>query len=202
MERRRRRWKRMNSTVPEPSLGIEFMKLGFLGFAMVLASTLLIGAFTNFVASDAWFCWSLPIAAALIAVTYAVLFRHLRAKFPAPLHEEKIGIAGGIVVLLIFVLPFGWLLLLDAIGDPFARRYGVVDKIFVQAIKREGNRRYSCDLRLEESMLGDKFCLSRDEFDRLPRKVTVELTVRRSVLGYHIDWREIVPNVEEKPVDR
>jgi hypothetical protein len=190
-----RQFGRVTSEVRMAALRTKLITWMLGGITFLFLACNIVDLATNFVATDSWFLWSLGIVATIVVAGYAVLLRNLRSRESTQSRKPTIGIGivVGMGVSLAFVLPLGWWFLQDAIGDPLARNYGVVEKISVQATKKNVRRRRSCDLRLDSAMVGDAMCLTREQYDSLPDQVTVELQIRRGPLGYHVDSQTIVP---------
>lgn len=164
----------------------------FAAIVTLIAANLLVDLFTNFVASDQWLAWSGAAAVILALAGYALLARRLKLLGGGRLRAGQIaGIAFAIVVSLVLILPLTWEVVQNVIGDPIARTYGAADHIAVVATKTDSYRRRKCSPRLHGVSLGQDMCLTREEYDRLPQQVTVELDIRRNAFGYHVDARKI-----------
>lgn len=153
----------------------------------ILVGVQITGAATNFVPSDNWTVACIVASLLIVGLgTWLLLLRTQSKPFGAVRGFKWIG-----ALLLsgagLFVSVVGcWIVIQDAVGDPIARVYGAPESISIIAKKTNSSRRRSCDQRLTGPGLGDAVCLSRQEYERLPDQVPVELHIRRTWVGYHV----------------
>jgi hypothetical protein len=159
---------------------------------LLMTASRFVSMLTNFVATDAWFLWSAAISAAAIFIGYALFIRLARTKLNGDLRGGRLwGLVGAMVVSLALVFPLTLGIVESIAGDIVARRYGKVETITVVATKTDSHRSKACDERLRGVGIGNAICLTRAQYDLLPAQVPVTLTVRRAVLGYHVDAHRI-----------
>jgi hypothetical protein len=167
--------------------GMRFVSECAAAIIFILVGVQITGATTNFVPSDNWAVACIVTSLLIVGLGTRLLLLRTQSR---PLRAVR-GLKWIGALLLsgvgLFVSVVGcWIVIQNAVGDPIARVYGASESISIIAKKTDSARRRRCDQRLTGPGLGDAVCLSRQEYERLPDQVPVDLHIRRTWVGYHV----------------
>jgi hypothetical protein len=152
----------------------------------------LYGIWTDFVPSEAWFCWGtyLSLAGATLLTIYVYWgYATGRMKMQEGISRLKKAFALLFLPVLIFILI--WCPLVHALADFYTLAFGSQNNESVMLFKKLGSGRRSCEYHLEGEPLQRSFpdyvCISGKVFEALPaHPIEARLEGKISILGFHI----------------
>lgn len=163
-------------------------------FFVLLVAIQLIPLLTNFVPSNAWLFWSLVLDVLLVFAGHVFLYRRTYKAIGDSLNSRRrVALWASVAASFIVMSFLSWLELPTLIGDPISRYQGKAENLSVVMSKTDKHRRRGCRRRLQGP--GNDICLSAQQYEQLSERVKVELQIRRSWFGYHVESYEIQGNI-------